>query len=261
MDAITPLYVDTAVGSNQLEPDLLAMGLPVEMRSMEFGDVVFTGRGEGGAPLYIGIELKMISELVGSLTTKRFQGHQLLGLCRDFDRRYLLIEGDYHHDERGRVLGATMRPMKGAPSALALEQEVLNMQTRGGLWVRHTTGRRDTLRFIHAAYRYWTDKDLDQHKSHLALYAPDLDKGLLTPPTDFRKALAAILPGVSYTVSKAVEDHVGGRSTSLQERLRRLLAMSYSDWANLAIVDGKGKSRRFGETRAAAILRTLQKGG
>ncbi len=258
--AVEPLYVDAAVGSRELVPELVARGLPAEMTTLEYGDVSFVGRGEGGAPLTIGIELKRLSDWIGSLQTKRFQGHQLLGMVRDFDRRYVIVEGDYTYNDRGQMLNGH-RVIKGVSSALALEKETLNMQTRGGLWIRHTTTRANTLLVIQAIYRYWTDADLDHHRSHLALYAPDLDQALFAPPTDFRKALAAILPGVSYVVSAAVEHHCGGPKRSLTERMIQMLKMDEADWANLQIVDGKGKARRFGEARARTILDTLQKGG
>jgi ERCC4-type nuclease len=259
--AAEPLLVDRAVGSHELADPLTARGLPVELTTLPSGDLSFIGNGADGAPLLIGIELKRLSDWIGSLQTKRFQGHQLLGMVRDFDRRYVIIEGDYTYNARGQMLNGH-RVIKGVSSALALEKETLNMQTRGGLWIRHTTTRANTLLVIQAIYRYWTDVDrLEDHKSHLALYAPDLDKALLAPPTDFRKALAAILPGVSYVVSAAVEQHCGGSKRSLTERLTRMLLMDEADWANLAIVDGKGKARRFGEARARTIIETLQKGG
>jgi ERCC4-type nuclease len=256
------ILIDGATGSNELEVPLRRLGLPVEKAHLEFGDVVFLGRGEGGAPLFIGIELKKISELVTSLRTARFQGHQLLGLTRDFDRRYLLIEGDFHHDDKGRAVvyrpsrkGVRQTPLAGAPNAIAFEQELLNIQTRGGCWLRHTTSRRDTLRFIQACYRYWTDKDLDEHKSHLALYAPDLDKGLLTPASDFRKALTVMLPGIGLAVSKAVEEYVGS-ALPLRQQLQKVLNMRDTDWSELQVNNGPSK-KRLGASRAKHIMETL----
>jgi hypothetical protein len=140
---------------------------------------------------------------------------------------------------------------------VVLEQELLNIQTRGGCWIKETTTRRDTLRFILACYRYWTDKDLDEHKSHLAIYAPDLDRGLFTPPSDFRKALTVILPGIGYTTSGAVERYIGETKT-LREQLHRVLSMREADWAALEIPNGKGKVKRLGASRAKAIMGVLK---
>lgn len=254
------ILVDAAVGSNELVVPLEKMGVPVEKTHLEYGDVAFMGRGENGAPLFIGMELKKVQELVTSLRTKRFQGHQLLGLIKDFDRRYLVIEGDFHHDAQGKAVifrgQGRPRPLNGATSALALEQEVLNIQTRGGVWVRHTSTRRDTLRFIVAAYRYWTDKDLDEHKSHMAMYAPDLDKGLFTPPSDFRKALTVMLPNIGFSVSAAVEREVGA-TEPLRLQLQRVLNMRETEWADLLVVTSKGKAKKLGQSRARQIMEAL----
>lgn len=256
------LLVDAATGSKELADPLRRAGLPVEVTHLDFGDIVFSGRGEYGTPLYIGLELKKIGEFVESLRSKRFQGHQLLGLTRDFDRRYLVLEGDYHHDTKGRAVvfrgTGKPRPLLGVANAVALEQEILNIQTRGGCWVRHTTGRRDTLRFIEAVYRYWTEKNLDEHKSHMAVYAPDLDRGLLTPTSDFRRVLCTLLPGIGLATSKAVEDRciVAGKPS-----LRKMLSLDEQQWAELTTTTkgkrGEVKTRRLGEARAKQIMGTL----
>ena len=257
------ILIDAAVGSNELADPLRKFGLPVEVTHLDYGDIVFMGRGEGGASLYIGIELKKIGEFVDSIRSKRFQGHQLLGLTKDFDRRYLLLEGDYHSDSKGRAVvfrgTGKPRPLPGVSSAVALEQEILNLQTRGGCWVRHTTSRRNTLRFIEACYRYWTDKDLDEHKSHLAVYAPDLDRGLLTPTSDFRRVLVVLLPGIGLTTSKAVEDRCRVNGTA---SLRKMLSLDERAWASIETVskakDGTEKRRRLGDAKAKQIMATLE---
>lgn len=258
---MSKLLLDGAVGSNELEVPLRRLGLPVEVMHLEYGDVAFMGRGERGSPLYIGIELKKIGELVTSLRTKRFQGHQLLGLSRDFDRRYLLIEGDFHHDTEGRATvlrsGGKPRALAGAPNAVAFEQEVLNMQTRGGMWVRHVSTRRDTIRFILAAFRYWTDKDLDEHKSHMAVYAPDMDKLLLTPPSDFRRALQVLLPGVGFAASKRIEDECWDERKQAGS-FRKLMLKPEAWFAAIETFDKKGKAKKLGASRARAIMEALQ---
>ena len=257
------LLVDTAIGSKELAEPLRRAGLPVDVTHLEFGDVVFGGRGEKGTKLYVGIELKKIGEFVESLRSGRFTGHQLLGLCRDFDRRYLILEGDYHHDSRGRAVvfrgKGRPQPLRGVTTAVAFEREILNIQTRGGVWVRHTTTRRDTLRVIEAIYRYWTDKSLDEHKSHMAIYAPDFDRGLLTPTSNFRKIVAYILPGCGLQVSKAVEERC---MTNGKPSLRKLLGLDEKQWAEIASKtvgkDGAVKLRKLGEARARQIMGTLE---
>ena len=248
------ILIDAATGSNEFEDPLRKLGLPVDVTHLDYGDFVFTGRGEGGEKLWIGIEFKKLGEFVGSLRSKRFQGHQLLGLTKDFDRRYLIIEGEFHTDKQGRA--ATFRgkgkprPLPGAGNAVNLEQEIINIQTRGGCWVKETTSRRNTLRFIQAVYRYWTGKDLDEHRSHMAVYAPDLDKALLLPMSDFRRMVAVLLPGIGLTASKAVEERC---SINGQPSLRKMLSLTEKDWAGITTLS-KGKTRRLGEARAKQIV-------
>lgn len=265
------LLIANDTGSKELIEPLRKMGVPAEPANLDFGDVVFMGRGEKGAKLWVGIELKTITEFAGSLITGRFQGHQLLGMVDPevgFDRRYLLLEGDFHHDELGRAVqarGKKSQPIHGAPNAIAFEQEIINIGTRGGFWVVNKSTRRDTLRFIVACYRYWTDKDLDQHKSHMAMYAPDLDRGLLTPPSDFRKALNVLFPNIGFTVSGAVEQFVnqGEKDVGLKVQLLRTLHMTETEWAALETLhyDKKARTvvkRKFGEKRAKTIMEALR---
>ena len=258
---VSKMLVANDTGSKELVEPLVKLGIPAVATKLEFGDIAFMGRGEAGAPLYVGIELKKVGELVQSLRSKRLQGHQLLGLTRDFDRRYLLIEGDFHHDGEGRAVvyrgRGKPKPLAGAPNAIAFEQEIINIQTRGGCWVRHTTTRRDTLRFIQACYRYWTDKDLDEHKSHLAVYSPDLDNKLLSPPSDFRKALQVLLPGIGFAASKRIEEECWDKELQ-QGSFRQMMLRSESWWAGLMTFDKKGNSKRLGASRAKAIMEALK---
>jgi hypothetical protein len=262
------LLIANDTGSKELIEPLRKLGVPAEPANLDFGDVVFSGRGERGAKLFIGIELKTITEFAQSLTTKRFQGHQLLGMVDEesgFDRRYLLLEGDFDHDDNGQAVvhkGKRVMPIHGAPNAVAFEQEILNIQTRGGFWVKQTTTRRNTLRFIVSCFRYWTDKDLDQHKSHMAIYAPDLDKGLLTPPSDFRKALTVMLPDVGLQVSGAIESFVG-KDQTLRVQLARMLSMTPEDWAGLETTHYNRKKRttekrKFGTKHARTVMEALK---
>lgn len=206
------IHVDNRAGSHDLVLPLRKAGLPVEETTLQFGDVFFVGRGEGGAPVAIGIEHKKLPDLVQSLTSDRLAGHQLPGTVQLFDRSYLIIEGEWDHDVEGRVIvprrgfKSNYQLLKGAPFAAVLEQRVINLATRGGVTVRWTRNQKETVRYVSALYRYWCDRDLDAHKSHLAIHAPDLDRALLAPVSDERRVYAAI-PTISYTRSAAVEKH------------------------------------------------------
>jgi len=177
-------------------------------------------------------------------------------MVQHFDRRYLIVEGDFHHDDAGRAVvfrgSSKPTPLPGAVSAVVLEQRLFNLQTRAGLISRHTTGRRDTLRVLYAWYRYWTDKDLDQHKSHLAVYAPDIDPELFVVVSDQRKAIKCLCPGIGDKASKTVEQWVGGDFTLLCRK-------TIEEWAALELPSGdKGAVKKLGMKRAERIWNALR---
>lgn len=255
------IYVDSREGSKDLLAPLKTAGLPVELTLLKFGDIAFEGRGEGGTPLSIGVEHKKIPDLIQSLEG-RLPGHQLPGMVNTYDRRWLIVEGDWTHDTQGRTAmfkgRGARKPMKGAPPAIELEKRLLTLETRGGIAIRICPDRRDTVRFLTALYRFWTDKNLDAHKSHLAMYAPDLDRGIFNPPSDFRKALSVLLPGVSSAVSQAIEEECGGAKNSTRAKLVEMLSWNLKAWADLITVSNNGKARRLGESRAAHIVEALK---
>lgn len=254
------LLVDRAVGSNHLVGPLCDQyGIDAHLADLDFGgDVAFNGRGESDTTLFIGVELKTLPDLLQSISSKRLAGHQLLKMTQAYDRRYLIIEGDYQVNREGQMCrwgragGQKMlTPMRGAPLALTFEKELLTLQHRGGLYVRHTGGKTGTYLYLAALYRWWTDRTLDQHKSHLALYAPDMDRRLNMPMSPFRAALSALKCGLGYSGSAAVE-------LACEGSWRRMMTWTAEEWAALEVRGEDGKTRRLGAKRAAKILEALQ---
>ena len=246
------LYVDYRAGSHELVEPLRALKLPVEEVELEFGDLAFTGRGEKGTPVEIGVEFKQLSECVTSMRTGRLQGHQLGGMRKAYDHCWLVIEGDMLYDAKGRLQQRRGRrrteraPLAGGMGVGEWLHRLLVLQLCGGLHPWMSRSRADTLRFLSALYRVWTDKDLDQHKSHLGLYvAPTL-----IPISEFRQAICR-WPHIGLRMSKAVEDWCGG---SIQTAANA----SIDRWASLVTTDDRGKTRRLGEKRAAEIVQFLQ---
>lgn len=240
------LLVDYREGSHDLIKPLRRMGLEVEeSHAMEFGDIMFIGRGEGGKPVSIGVEFKQVSEAVQALRTERLQGYQMRGMREMFDYSYLLLEGDVLYDKAGQLQRRAGRrrfkPLAGRMTVTELYKRTIVLHLCGGLnpWLTYT--REDTLRWIEALYRVWTDKDLDRHDSHLAIYqAPPP-----IPISDFRMAVKA-WPTIGYKTSKAVEDAFGGS-------LRRAMKASIQEWADIDIIDDNGRARKLGMKDATRI--------
>lgn len=242
------IALDNRAGSKDLYKPLLKLGLPAELMRLDSGDVVFIGRGEGGAPVHIGVEYKKLQELVSSLRDDRLAGHQMPKMHGTtetpgaFDFSYLLIEGELLYDASGQLLkrcghGRT-RPMAGRMSVNELHKRLFVLHLRGGLnllpWGRSVG---DSCQTLAALYRTWTDCDLDQHHSHIALYRPPA----LCPISEFRTFMQSFT-GVGFSVSAAIEKHFGAS-------LERAILAPKSEWV---------KIEGIGTKLAERIIRTIK---
>lgn len=241
------LFVDDRAGSHELAEPLRKLGVPVELTRLDFGDVMWEGRGAGGAPVLIGVEFKQLRELVQALRTERLQGYQLPGMRDTFTHSYLFIEGDIDYD-RGGLLQIKQRsrfgrgtPMPGRMTINELLKRIYVMHLCGGLNPWYTTCRKDTLQSLVALYHTWTDTDLDKHKSHIAAYeAPSIIS--ISP---FRRTVKTF-PGVGLRSSLAVEMQFSGN-------LVNAVTASAETWSGILVMDDKGKPRRLGMKVAQQI--------
>ena len=231
------------------------MGLDAQKWDLPAGDIAFEGRGEGGACVNIGIEFKKLDELVASIQSERLQGHQLpkmRGTTEEqgaYDISWLLIEGEILYDRAGRLLqrqkkhtrNDTFKPMPGKMSISTLMKRITVLHIRGGLNPIWSPSRGTTLRWIEALYRTWTDKDLDEHESHIAMYeAPPL-----IPISEYRRCVRTF-PAVGMKASKAFEDAFDGSLTAT-------VMAPVDKLAAIEIVGKKGEIKRFGKQRAQEL--------
>ena len=248
------LLVDPRVGSRDLLEPLQRFGVPAEIAPtpLDYGDFAFIGRGLHGTDLYIGVELKRMSQDLGSsIRSKRFVGHQLGGLvgtdvrAAAYDRVWLITEGIWRADTEGvfQVFnGGSWTMTTPRLMAAEVEQWLLTISIRGGIFHWHAPTRRDTVRFLSSLYHWWTDKDLDAHRSHAAIYIPPPDRASLVEPSAFVKGLTGLVVNIGWIKAAAVEQACGASFV-------RLCAMSASE---LQRIPGIGK------TLAAAIVESLQ---
>lgn len=254
VNALPTLWVDYRDGSIDLLEPLQEMGLPAVKGDFD-ADIKFTGRGEKGAPVEIGVEFKKLGELIQSLQTQRLQGHQLLKMRKAFDFSYLLIEGELMWNSqgvltkwsRGAYSGRGQVPVPGRMRANELLKRIHVLHLRGGLNPLWSRNRTDTLKQIEVLYRVWTDQDLDEHKSHLAIYqAPQLME-----VSQFRKTVHT-LPEVGMKVSSAAE-------TKFNSSLRKAICLSTTnDWATIETRDKNGNTKRLGEKTAKKIMEAIR---
>ena len=243
------IFVDYRAGSKELIAPLRKLGLQVEQTTLDFGDVMFEGRGEKGEKVLVGVEFKRIEELVGALRTQRLQGHQLVGMRDTYKFSYLMYEGELLYDKAGALqqwkkgrFGKKYRvPMPGQMTVNELLKRVYVLHLCGGLTPIHTQSRDHTLQAILALYRTFTDKDLDKHKSHIAAYeAPSI-----RPVNGLRRTLKTF-PDVGMKASLAAQLKFGS--------LIDAVTAPVEEWATLEVIDEKGRPRRLGTAVAEKIV-------
>jgi hypothetical protein len=219
-------------------------------------------RGPSGTTLEIGIEYKKLGEMMTSIRDGRFSGHQLPGMLGEkgmYDYGFLLIEGEWRIDDDGFLTTLQFRrgkrpEWKRAPGnmrASEYEKHLLTYQLCGGVHVRHARNQADSVRIIADLYRWWTDRAIDEHTSHLAQHRP----AFLSNVSAFRRAIAA-WPGVGLKWSKAVEAELKGLDA--EQNLGIAANWGVPQWAGLSTTDNKGNTRRFGEANARKLVKFLQ---
>lgn len=243
------MFIDPRGGSCELVEPMKALGIPVKVKTLNSGDISFVGRGVGGEPLLIGVEHKKLPDYLSSMGTRRLQHRQLPEMLKDYDRRYLIVEGDIEHDSGGRLLRRAGRhfwkPIPGAPPAAEVLKRLLVMELRGGIYTIPTVKQRQSCLWLMCLYRVWTDKDLDEHRSHLAL-APDLDPELSEDISWFRDACGR-LPDVGYKRSKSFDALFKGS-------MEMLMASSVQKIADITT-----NGRRLGRPAAERIYKELHR--
>lgn len=248
------IFVDKREGSDDVYVSLKAAGLPVDLTHLDSGDLYFVGRGLKGVPVNIGIEHKAIGDLINSFKTERMaeQLQKMRGAEPHeppaFDFAWLIIEGELLFDQRGMLMRRTSKrstkPL--GMTANELHKRLLTFHICGGLnpvWMRD---RAATVRWIDAFYHFWTDQDLDEHKSHLAIYqAPTL-----IPVSQFRRTIHT-LPQVGQSVSREAEK-------AFKSSIRRAVNASVGEWAALETTGKDGKTKKFGTVHANKLVEALQ---
>ena len=125
--------------------------------------------------------------------------------------------------------------------ASEFEKHILTFELCGGVHIRYTNTRADSVRAIGDLYRWWTDRAMDSHTSHLAIHTPVAGGAV----SDFRKAVMA-WPGIGLKTSKAVEQRFAGSITDAAHA-------HHLEWSEIQ-TDG----RRFGRPAAERLVNFLR---
>jgi len=166
------IIVDKCIGSGELLP-LFPPG-DAKLGTLTYGDFAFTGNGPDGCPYIIAVERKTIGDLLNSMTTGRLADTQLRGLLNSYNIVWILVEGMFRPDPRtgqlqhykyGKWCVLTQGNRSFMTRDVWLFLNTLGMKA-GVSWVTTSTPK-ETVLFIQTLYRWWNDKEWEQHRSHL----------------------------------------------------------------------------------------------
>lgn len=209
------ITIDSRKGSGELAP-LFPQTIPTTLSHLDYGDFFFLGRGEGDTLVTIGVERKAIRDLVNSMVTGRFSGHQLPGLVNTYNYNYLLVEGAWRYDHRTGVLQTQNGPFwndlcLGQRRFMAREiVSFLNtVQVKAGVMVVYTNDKTETVQTVSSLYGWWNSKNFEDHTSHLM--PNKARKGShgeirLSKPSLVRR-VAAEISGIGWGLSKVVDQY------------------------------------------------------
>lgn len=252
------IIVDPRVGSGDLTPLLSSLGCPAETQHLDFGDAMFLGSGQDGAPVPVGIEVKRLDDVLQCITSGRFVGHQLPGLLRTYEHTWLVVEGVY----RANPVDGTLETRNGKGwnacghgkqtwMYRSLDKWLTKLEVKAGVHVRRTGNRDETARTIAALYHWWQEYDDHQlddldRSNQIALAQKVAGEGTgiwlgeRTGPTLLRR-VAAELPGIGIEKSGMVAGHFSN--------VTEMVMADEAEWRKLPLI---------GKKTAARIVKELQ---
>lgn len=244
------LLVDYRDGSKELLKPLMQVKLPAEIADLNSGDLAFSGRGEKGEDVLVGIEHKKWPDLLDSLRSNRIN-EQARKMQADYKYRYLMVQGEIRIGEDGRFQRRCgRRSFRSVPGPTASEafKRVFVLHLAYGLTPIFVPDGRTATKVIEFLYRVWTDEDMDAHKSHLGLYMPSTQIG---NPDDFDIVVGG-LPEVGRAYRQAAKKQF--------RSIRRAINAGPAAWAELEAYDKRGNKRKFGLSRATKLEHAITKG-
>lgn len=228
------LWIDDRAGSIDLmqhEPLLST----AEICRLDSGDAMILGDGPDG-PLLVGVEVKSIYDLIGSMQTGRLQATQLPALISTYDVRWLLVYGSYGPGPGGLLqIYGKRGPQKfrlgRRPVPYGYVEAFLCDVAAVGVRVKNVPSSYAAAQWVGILHRWWS-KPWSKHKglrsfdnSHSVSLMPSMDS-----QTHFRACVASQLPGVGYERAVAAAKHFPS--------IEAMVAASVSDWQS---VPGIGK--------------------
>ena len=217
------ILVDDRAGSKEIFPFISP---PKSLCHLEYADFAFGGNGPEGQ-VSVGVERKGILDLIQSMTSGRLVGHQLIGLKKEYDFVYLLVEGIWRPDRRTGVL---MKPKGKGWGAIAQGSRrfmardiwafLQSVSILCGVQVAMTSNQWETGRWLDTVYGWWS-RPWAKHKSHLQWHKPQEYASLAKP--NLVTMIAAQFDGVGWDKARKIgaafdlQGFLGAGAKDLQE--------------------------------------------
>ncbi len=241
---------------------------------IEFSDFCFYGNGPDGL-CRVGIERKRLSDALDSIRTKRLSGHQLGGLCKEFDFVFIVIEGQFKAGEHGELLELKWRDKKlqwlptsdGKQAVLyrAFQNYFTTSKLKAGtaagnpVVIERTTEPFETVALVVSHWHWFNDKVWEQHRSHEAVYNKEYQNNNHKPRSFIRRQVSqceqymAVAPGLDQA-AKSVADRFGSMEGLMKATVEEIAECPVEQW-----LSGGGKRVvRLGEKKAERIWKSLR---
>lgn len=212
-----PLLVDDRDGSKELmryEP-VASTGTLARLTS---GDVAFAGNGPDG-PVWVGVEVKSIYDLISSMNTGRLQATQIPAMLAEFSVSWLLYFGAYRQGLGGRLeiedRNGRWRTHRigGRDVPYGYLQSFLFDLTMAGIHVQRVIDIREAVTWVGCIHRWWS-KPWDKHKG-FRTFDKSGQISLMPHMSDHQRAIACVakeLPGVGFERALAAASYFGSIS-------------------------------------------------
>jgi ERCC4-type nuclease len=173
----------------------------VEESILSSGDIEIIGHGPDDRPILVGVEYKLVGEVLACVRDGRFAG-QLRAMRGRYEVRWLLVEGQWAPGSRGELLvveRGRFREARGQYTYAEVASWLLTMAQAGGALLWRTQDRAESVSWLCALHSWWVERDWASHRSHLAIHTPPLFS--FVPPTPVEE-VAMRIPGLGPEKAK-----------------------------------------------------------
>lgn len=184
------IMLDPRSGSGEVLPYFKPYDVPVDDTvQLDAGDFAFCGNGPGGDTPLIGFERKVLTDAISSMRTERFMGEQLPKLLAMYPMSItIIVEGIFRAGPQSGAIEVKARggdwfSVRVGPRSvmyreldhwLATIEEKLSYETGRQFRVVRTADPAQTAAYVVSRYKWWNDKEWDEHDSYKVIYSPDV---------------------------------------------------------------------------------------